>query len=228
MLSARGRWEISLALPKSVSRAFETPTLCGELVRLEALGLEHVNGLYDAANEDRSAYYFTSVPSSRDAMNSSVEGLLRAREDGEVVPFVQIDTRSGRIVGVTRFMTIRRAPGALRPYAVEIGGTWLASSAQRTGINTEAKYLLLRHAFEMLGVGRVDLKTDARNDRSRNAILRTGATFEGILRHWQPSLVPGEEGLLRDSALYSILDREWPDVSEHLRTLMANRSIPQT
>jgi N-acetyltransferase len=211
-----------------VSRAFETPTLGGDAVRLEALSLEHVDALYDAANEDRSAYYFTSVPSSRDDMISSVEGLLRAWESGEVVPFVQIDARSGRVVGVTRFMTIRRAPSALAPYAVEIGGTWLASSAQRTRINTEAKLLLLGHAFEVLGVGRVDLKTDARNDRSRNAILRTGATFEGVLRHWQPSLVPGEEGLLRDSALYSILDREWPDVREHLRTLMADRSTPPT
>jgi RimJ/RimL family protein N-acetyltransferase len=211
-----------------VSRAFETPALCGESVRLEALDLEHVDALYDAANEDRSAYYFTSVPSSRDGMTSSVTDLLRAWEAGEVVPFVQIDARSGRVVGVTRFMTIRRAPGELAPFALEIGGTWLASSAQRTGINTEAKFLLLGHAFEVLGVGRVDLKTDARNDRSRNAILRIGATFEGVLRHWQPSLVPGEEGLLRDSALYSIIDREWPAVREHLTALIANRPTLQS
>jgi RimJ/RimL family protein N-acetyltransferase len=106
---------------------------------------------------------------------------------------------------------------------VEIGGTFLAASAQRTGINTEAKLLLLEHAFDVLGVGRVDLKTDARNDRSRNAMLRIGATFEGVLRNWQPSLVPGEEGLLRDSALYSITDREWPEVREHLASLTARR-----
>jgi RimJ/RimL family protein N-acetyltransferase len=204
--------------------AFETPTLCGDAVRLTALSLEHVDALCEAANEDRSTYLFTSVPLTRDAMTSSVEELLRSWRAGDVVPFVQIDARSGRVVGVTRFMTIRRAPGVLTPFAVEIGGTWLAASAQRTGVNTEAKYLLLSYAFEVLGVGRVDLKTDARNDRSRNAIARTGATFEGVLRHWQPSLVPGEEGLLRDSALYSILDREWPVVGEHLRALMANRS----
>jgi RimJ/RimL family protein N-acetyltransferase len=109
------------------------------------------------------------------------------------------------------------------PYAVEIGGTWLAASAQRTGINTEAKLLLLDYAFSVLGVGRVDLKTDARNDRSRNAMARIGGTFEGVLRNWQPSLVPGEEGRLRDSALYSILDTEWPDVHERLLELSVRR-----
>jgi RimJ/RimL family protein N-acetyltransferase len=211
-----------------MSPAFEIPTLGGDAVRLEALGLEHVDALYEAANEDRSAYIFTSVPLTREDMNSSVEELLRSWRAGEVVPFVQIDARSSRVVGVTRIMTIRRAPRAPTPFAVEIGGTWLAASAQRTGINTETKYLLLGHAFDVLGVGRVDLKTDARNDRSRNAIARIGATFEGVLRHWQPSLVAGEEGLLRDSALYSIIDNEWTDVREHLRTLMANRPTAQS
>jgi N-acetyltransferase len=211
-----------------MAAAFETPTLSGNTVHLEALSLEHVDALFVAANEDRGAYDFTYVPSSREDMASSVEDLLRSWQAGEVVPFVQIDARSGRVVGVTRFLTIRRAPRASSPYAVEVGGTWLAASAQRTGINTEAKYLLLGYAFEVLGVGRVDLKTDARNDRSRNAIARIGATFEGILRHWQPSLVPGEEGLLRDSALYSIIDREWPDVREHIESLVASRATPES
>jgi RimJ/RimL family protein N-acetyltransferase len=209
-----------------MSPAFETPSLRGDTVRLEALQIEHVDSLVEAANEDRSAYYFTSVPLSRVEMTLNVEGLLRSWQAGEVVPFAQIEARSDRVVGVTRFMTIRRAAPRLSPFAVEIGGTWLAASAQRTGINTEAKCLLLGHAFDVLGVGRVDLKTDARNDRSRNAIARIGATFEGVLRHWQPSLVPGEEGLLRDSALYSILDREWPEVREHLRSLVADRATP--
>jgi RimJ/RimL family protein N-acetyltransferase len=208
--------------------AFETPTLRGDAVRLEALGLEHVDALFAAANEDRAAYDFTYVPSTREDMSSSVVDLLRAWQLGEVVPFVQIEARSGRVVGVTRFLTIRRSSLERPPFAVEIGGTWLAASAQRTGINTEAKYLLLGYAFEVLGVGRVDLKTDARNDRSRNAISRIGATYEGVLRHWQPSLVPGEEGLLRDSALYSIIDREWSDVREHLRSLVASRAAPQS
>jgi RimJ/RimL family protein N-acetyltransferase len=100
---------------------------------------------------------------------------------------------------------------------VEIGWTWLAASAQGTGINTDAKLLLLRHAFETLGVARVDLKTDARNHRSRRAIEGLGATFEGVLRRWSPSWTPGEEGRLRDSAMYSFIDVEWPDREDRLR-----------
>jgi RimJ/RimL family protein N-acetyltransferase len=206
-----------------VPTAFETPTLRGEVVRLEALGIEHVDDLFVAANEDRSSYYYTRVPGSHDDVAYYVEDLLQSWRAGDVVPFAQIAVHDGRAVGVTRYMTIRRSSSELSPFAVEIGGTFLAASAQRTGINTEAKYLLLEHAFDVLGVGRVDLKTDARNDRSRNAMLRIGATFEGVLRNWQPSLVPGEEGLLRDSALYSIVDREWPEIREHLASLIASR-----
>jgi RimJ/RimL family protein N-acetyltransferase len=201
--------------------AFEAPSLHGEVVHVEPLGLEHVDALVAAANEDRSAYNFTLVPSSRDEMSAFVEDLLRAQEAGDAVPFVQLEASSGRAVGVTRYMTIRRVNRESPPYAVEIGGTWLAASAQRTSINTEAKLLLLDYAFGMLGVGRVDLKTDARNDRSRNAMARIGGTFEGVLRNWQPSLVPGEEGRLRNSALYSILDTEWSRVREHLLELTA-------
>lgn len=152
-------------------------------------------------------------------MNEYVSGLLRMWEAGEVVPFAQVEVASDRPVGATRLMTIRALPSTGTPYAVEIGGTWLSASAQRSGLNTQAKHLLLAHAFESWKVGRVDLKTDARNERSRNAILRIGATFEGVLRHWQPSQVAGEESRLRDSAMYSILDTEWPRVNEHLRSL---------
>lgn len=102
------------------------------------------------------------------------------------------------------------------PFAVEVGGTWLAASAQRTAVNTEAKLLLLAHAFDTWGVVRVDLKTDARNERSRAAIERLGARFEGVLRRWQPSQVAGEEDGYRDSAIYSVLDTEWPSVRANL------------
>ena len=121
-------------------------------------------------------------------------------------------------------MTIRSTGAAVTPYAVEIGGTWLAKSAQRSGVNTEAKLLLLDYAFTTWRVGRVDLKTDARNERSRNAIARIGATFEGVLRHWQPSMVEGETGTLRDSAMFSITDDEWPSVRERLTSLLAHYS----
>jgi N-acetyltransferase len=199
--------------------AYPIPTLSGPRVRLEPLSHQHVDGLLQAADEDRSTYTFTNVPKSRDAMDEYVGDLLQMWEAGEVVPFAQIEVATDRPVGATRLMTIRAIQGSTNPYAVEIGGTWLAASAQRSGLNTEAKLLLLEYAFGTWNVGRVDLKTDARNDRSRNAILRIGASFEGVLRHWQPSQVAGEENRLRDSAFFSILDTEWPRVREHLRLL---------
>jgi RimJ/RimL family protein N-acetyltransferase len=119
-------------------------------------------------------------------------------------------------VGATRFLWLRHYFDRPEPDAAEIGGTWLAASAQRTGINTEAKLLMLTHAFEVWGVQRVDLKTDARNERSRAAIERIGARLDGIVRNWQPSLVPGEAGRPRDSALYSIIPAEWPGVKAGL------------
>jgi RimJ/RimL family protein N-acetyltransferase len=199
---------------------YPIPTLKGNLVRLEPLSLEHADGLLEAANEDRSTYGMTSVPDDRDGTEGFISDMLRMWEAGEVIPFAQIDVESNRPVGVTRLMTIRSLRHFATPYAVEIGGTWLAKSAQRSGINTEAKLLLLDYAFETWHVGRVDLKTDARNDRSRNAILRIGASFEGVLRHWQPSLVEGEEGTLRDSAMFSIVDEQWPSVRERLCSLL--------
>lgn len=200
--------------------AYPIPTLSGTLVRLEPLLPHHVDGLFEAANDDRSTYGFTNVPRSRDAMDEYVNDLVRMWEAGDVVPFAQIEVASDRPVGATRLMTIRALRPPDSPYAVEIGGTWLAASAQRSGLNTQAKLLLLQYAFDTWNVGRVDLKTDARNDRSRDAILRIGATFEGVLRHWQPSQMSGEENRLRDSAIYSILDTEWPHVREHLRSLI--------
>jgi RimJ/RimL family protein N-acetyltransferase len=197
--------------------------LSGTLIRLEPLSRHHVDGLFEAASEDRSTYGFTNVPQSRDAMDDYVSDLLRMWEAGEVVPFAQIEVASDRPVGATRLMTIRALQSSATPYAVEIGGTWLAASAQRSGLNTQAKQLLLAYVFDAWNVGRVDLKTDARNDRSRNAILRIGATFEGVLRHWQPSQLAGEENRLRDSAIFSILDTEWPRVEDHLRSLSRAR-----
>ncbi|MGC1237173.1 MAG: GNAT family protein [Acidimicrobiales bacterium] len=206
--------------------AYPIPTLAGPYVRLEPLALEHIDALVIAANEDRSSYFYTNVLENVDEATQYVDVMLTMWKSGEVVPFVQVDVARDRVVGVTRIMTIRRLNDSSTPYAVEIGGTWLGASTQRTGINTNAKLLLLEHAFTTLGVGRVDLKTDARNERSRAAIVRIGATFEGVLRHWQPSMVPGEEGRLRDSAIFSILDAEWPDVRERLQSTLesyANR-----
>ena len=204
--------------------AYPIPTLVGPYVRLEPLALEHIDGLVVAANEDRSSYFYTNVLENVDEATQYVDVMLTMWRSGEVVPFVQVDVARDRVVGVTRIMTIRRLNDSSSPYAVEIGGTWLAASTQRTGINTNAKLLLLEYAFATFGVGRVDLKTDARNERSRNAILRIGATFEGVLRHWQPSMVQGEEGRLRDSAIFSILDTEWPAIRERLQSTLASHA----
>jgi RimJ/RimL family protein N-acetyltransferase len=188
------------------------PELVGDVVRLEPLSRGHVPDLVAAASEDRATFAFTVVPGDVHSMTDYVDGLLRDHESGDVVPFAQVSVITGRAVGATRFLTIRRRPGERTPFAVEIGGTWLASSAQRTAVNSEAKFLLFAYAFEVWGVVRVDLKTDARNERSRNAMAGVGATFEGVLRQWQPSQVAGEESLYRDSAMFSVLASEWPAV----------------
>jgi RimJ/RimL family protein N-acetyltransferase len=194
------------------------PELVGDVVRLEPLSRGHVGELVVAANEDRATYAYTVVPSDESSMLAYVDGLLADFDRGEVVPFAQISVITGRAVGATRYLTIRRRSAEDLPYAVEIGGTWLAASAQRTAINSEAKFLLLSHAFDVWHAKRVDLKTDARNDRSRNAMARIGASFEGVLRQWQPSQVSGEEALYRDSAMFSVMDVEWPALKETLRS----------
>ena len=203
----------------------DCPPLSGRHVRLDPLSTSHVDALVAAATEDRSTYGFTLVPPG-EAMEAYVEGLLAARVAGETLPLTQVRVSDDRPVGMTRYLLFRRATDASAPFAVEIGGTWLAASAQRSGINVEAKLLLLAHAFETWDMARVDFKTDARNARSRAAIEGLGARFEGVLRNWQPSHVPGEEGGLRDSAMYSITADEWPDVREHLtRRLREPRSV---
>lgn len=203
-----------------MSDKYVVPVLRGKRVLLEPLALEHCDVLAASATEDRLTYSFTRVPQGIAAMTQYVEELLQDFEIGNVVPFVQKDAVTNRVVGMTRFMTLRSPSEGLAPYAVEIGGTWLAPFAQRTGINTEAKFLLLRFAFEEWGVARVELKTDERNELSKAAIARIGATFEGVLRKFQPSLVSGEETLYRNTAMFSITDEEWPGVKTHLTSLI--------
>jgi RimJ/RimL family protein N-acetyltransferase len=201
-----------------MSDGLRVKELVGEYVRLEPLSTKHVDELVSAATENQAAYGWTVVPSTRETMLEYVDGLLTDQQRGEVIAFAQISVATGRAVGATRFLHIRRRPGAMLPFAVEIGGTWLSGSAQRTAINSEAKLLLMTYAFEEWSVVRVDLKTDARNERSRNAMARIGATFEGVLRQWQPSQVVGEELLYRDSAMFSVTALEWPGVRDSLQT----------
>ncbi len=190
--------------------------LTGDFALLLPLSLDDVPGLLAAATEDRSTFGFTFIPATAEEMERAVRTLLREQREGVSVPFTTRDATSGSIVGMTRYLTLRWLSDREFPDAVEIGGTFLAAHAQRTRINTDAKRLMLAHAFEEWTVQRVDLKTDERNVRSRRAIERLGAHFEGVLRHWQPSLVPGEQGRYRNSAMYSILPDEWPAVRTRL------------
>jgi RimJ/RimL family protein N-acetyltransferase len=186
-------------------------------VRLQPLERSHAEALFAVADADRSTYGYTTVASTLAAMRAQVDHLRDEQGAGAAVPFALVRVDGDEPVGMTRFLTIRRRDAAAAPYAVEIGGTWLAASAQRTGINVEAKLLLLTHAFDTWHVGRVDFKTDARNERSRAAIEGLGATFEGVLRSWQPSHATGETDALRDTAMYSITTADWPTVRDHLQ-----------
>lgn len=194
----------------------ENPTLEGERVRLEPLGPRHAADLAVAAEEDRGSYGYTRVPRAAEVDEYISAHLQRAR-DGKMAPFAQVRLSDGRAVGCTSYWEPRYWPGREELCAIEIGWTWLGASAQRSGINVEAKYLLLTHAFEKMGVARVDLKTDARNHQSRRAIEGVGARFEGVLRSWSPSHASGEEGRLRDSAMFSVVAAEWPAVRDSLR-----------
>lgn len=192
------------------------PVLEGEHVRLEPLGHQHAADLAVAAEEDRSSYQFTWVPTAAE-VSGYIDAQLARAETGKLAPYAQISTATGRAVGATAYWEPRLWPGRDDLYAVEVGFTWLAGSAQGTGLNTEAKYLLFAHAFEQWHVARVDLKTDARNARSRAAIESVGARFEGVLRSWSRSWAPGEDGLLRDSAIFSIIAAEWPQCRDRLQ-----------
>jgi len=188
--------------------------LQGESVRLEPLTLEHVPALMVAASEDRSTYAFTLVPDQLDAMEAYVATALDDQLAGRTYAFATV--QSERIVGSTRFMDIDYWQESPVPSVLEIGGTWLSASAQRTAANTEAKLLMLTHAFDTWHVHRVTFKTDARNERSRRAIERIGAKFEGIRR--AHLVVP--DGSIRNSAYFSIIASEWPEVKERLRKLL--------
>lgn len=201
-----------------MSVRLDVPVLHGSFVRLEPLTMSHASDLARAAEEDRSSYGFTMVPRA-----AEVRAYLAAQvaRDG-LTPFAQVRTRDEMAVGCTAFWDPRTWPDRQDLRAVEVGWTWLAASAHGTGINAEAKLLLSTYAFETLGVARVDLKTDARNERSRRAIERLGARFEGVLRSWSPSWAPGEAGMLRDSAMFSVVAAEWPTLKSALDARLAN------
>jgi len=195
----------------------------GRYVRLEPLTRGHARALSAAAGGPRETYALTTVPEGESGALGYIETALRDEEAGRSLPFATVARSTGRVVGSTRFLNIEFwawPPGhALQrgedvPDVAEIGATWLAGEAQRTAINTEAKLLMLTHAFEEWRVHRVSLMTDARNERSRTAILRVGARFDGVIRAHRPS----SDGLIRDTAAFSILESEWPAVKRQLHS----------
>lgn len=192
------------------------PVLADTHVRLEPLAPAHLAGLREAVSGTAiDASVPATVPTS-DTIDAHVEESLAFAAAGERWPFVLLDAATGQALGCTSYLTPRWWPGEERLLAVEIGGTWLRAAAQGTAVNSAAKRLLLGHAFDVLGVSRVDIKTDARNARARAAIVGIGARFEGVLRNWQPSAAPGEAGLPRDTAMHAITAAEWPGVRSRL------------
>ncbi|MFE6826027.1 GNAT family N-acetyltransferase [Streptomyces sp. NPDC057690] len=198
-----------------MSFKLEGPVLEGTLVRLEPLEQRHTAELAVAAEENRQTYDFTWVPRAHE-VGDYVDAQLARAATGRLAPYAQISLASGRAVGATSYWEPRSWRSDEQLDAVEVGFTWLAGSAQGTGVNADAKLLLFRHAFTQWRVSRVDLKTDARNTRSRAAIASVGARFEGVLRNWSRSWAPGEDDRLRDSAIFSITAEEWPGCERRL------------
>lgn len=188
-------------------------TLEGTVVRLEPVRREHARLFWDATKNDLDDI-FRWIPyqmRSEEDFEKLTEKALAEQERGESVVFATVDRSSGQAIGSTRFMNIDR-----KNKRVEIGSTWIARAWQRTAVNTEAKYLMLRHAFEAWGCIRVELKTDALNQKSRNAILRIGAKEEGTLRRHLITWT----GRVRDTVYFSILDSEWPEVRASLEAML--------
>ena len=207
-------------VPHPPSPALSCDALSGDVVRLEPLAPEHVPGLRRAA-EGAGPSAFAAVPAPQE-VEDYVARALERRDTGTYAPFAQVEVATGRVVGHTAYLTPRWMDGG-RLFAVEIGSTWLHPAARGTAVNPAAKLLLLARALEGWGVDRVDIKTDARNEAARAAIAATGATFEAVLRAWQPSLAPGEEGRVRDTAMFSVTPPEWPRVRARLEERIERR-----
>lgn len=192
-------------------------TLEGQHIRLEPLSLDHLGALCQVGF-DESIWRWMPYSALNEAdMRRFIETALKQQAAGWALPFATVERASGRVVGSTRYMNIDTANRRL-----EIGSTWIGPQWQRTVVNTEAKYLMLQHAFERLGCIRVEFKTDALNEKSRQALLRIGAKEEGLFRNHM--LMPG--GRVRDSVYFSIIDAEWPEVKASLDDKLARPYSP--
>ena len=190
--------------------------LSGEVVRVEPLDKVHANDLLAAAADPAIWRYLPSLqPTTLEQIRAWIDEAAALAATGDQLPFAIVERETGRAVGSTRFLEIRPAWRTL-----EIGWTWLAREAQRTRVNTETKYLLLRHAFDDLGALRVQFKTDSRNAGSQRALERIGAVKEGVLRKQRIN----HDGYVRDAVYYSIIDDEWAAVKARLEGMLAERN----
>lgn len=185
------------------------------LVRLEPLRVHHADDLFLRCADESVWRYAVERPADLPAMRAFIERAMLAESEGRELPFAIVERSTGRAIGSTRYLEITPVHECL-----EIGWTWLGVPWQRTGCNTECKYLLFAHAFDALGAGRVQLKADARNVQSRAAIERIGATYEGTLRKHRICA----DGFVRDSAYYSVVRAEWPSVRERLAQWIERRA----
>ncbi|HEX7620615.1 MAG TPA: GNAT family protein [Anaerolineales bacterium] len=188
---------------------WKTPiTLEGKVVRLEPMNVKHIPGLA-VAGKDESIWKYMVYGNltNLDRMTGWVREMLSLQDSGTDLPYAVVLKESGNVIGATRYLEMR-----LRHRSLEIGGTWYAPEYQRTAVNSECKYLMLKYAFEEMNCIRVQFKADERNERSLLAIERLGAVREGVLRNHYILL----DGTIRDSVFFSILDREWPDIKIRL------------
>jgi len=192
----------------------EPVTLEGAYVRLEPLSESHHAALCKVGLDPELWKITVEGVANAAGMLTYIRQALESQSKGVALPFATIEKSTGRVVGSTRFMNINGKNRRL-----EIGGTWIARPWQRTALNTEAKFLMLRHAFETLKCARVEFKTDVMNERSRQSILRIGAREEGILRRHMATW----DGRMRDSVYFSILDSEWPEVKANLERKLHER-----
>ncbi len=198
----------------------DDPVLQGIHIRLEPLDMNHLEGLMNASVTESSLYRWSPVPQGREEVHKYIQAAVRLRRDRSALPFAIIRLRDETVIGSTRFWNLERwswpeghpRHGRNHPDACEIGYSWLNQTAIRTSANTEAKLLLLTYAFEIWQVLRVCLHADVRNERSRRAIERIGGKPEGILRAHRMAV----DFIPRDSARYSILAEEWPDIKQRL------------
>ena len=202
----------------------ENFVLQGKYVRLEPLDHCHIEGLVTAAAADPSLYEWSLIPQGVTEVTRYVDTALAGRDAGSAAPFATVRANDSVVIGSTRFFDLERwawPPGHSRhargaPDGCEIGYTWLTRSAIRTAVNTEAKLLMLTHAFEVWRLLRVSFHTDVRNERSRAALERIGGRFEGVLRSHRMAT----DYIARDSARYSIVAAEWPEVKKRLVELI--------